>query len=182
MKCVDLSKFSNKFYKPAGSIKKGLWWMASVLLFKSPLPCLYGFKKMLLMIFGAKIGKRFVIKPNVKIKYPWFLEAGDDVWIGEGVWIDNLTMVRIGNNVCISQGVYVMTGSHDYKKETFDLVLKEVSVKDGAWIGAMSVVCLGVTINECSVINAGSVVTKDTTAYTIYHGVPAIAVRKRVID
>ena len=60
----------------------------------------------ILKIFGARIyGWQIVIKPNVKIKYPWFLKIGDGSWIGEKVWIDNLCSVNIEENVCISQGV-----------------------------------------------------------------------------
>jgi acetyltransferase-like isoleucine patch superfamily enzyme len=59
------------------------------------------------------------IKPSVNIKYPWLLEVGDHVWIGEEVWIDNLAKVRIGSNVCISQGAMLLTGNHDFTKSTF---------------------------------------------------------------
>ena len=52
-----------------------------------------GFKRFLLRLFGAKIGKGVVIKPCVNIKYPWKLRIGNYVWIGENVWIDNLDTV-----------------------------------------------------------------------------------------
>ncbi len=58
-----------------------------------------GLKCSILRLFGAKIGKKVVIKPGVNVKYPWFLEIGDFSWIGEDVWIDNLGKVKIGANV-----------------------------------------------------------------------------------
>lgn len=75
-----------------------------------------GFKIWMLRKFGAKIGKGVFIKPLVNIKYPWNLDIGDYTWIGENVWIDNLTQVKIGSNVCISQGAMLLCRNHNYKK------------------------------------------------------------------
>ena len=141
------------------------------------LPFPSSFKTKLLTLFGAKVGTGVVIKPNVNIKYPWFL----DCWIDEGVWIDNLALVKIGSNVVLSQGAYLLTGSHDYKKESFDLVLGEVVLEDGVWIGAKATVCPGVTCHSHSILAVGSVATKDLDAYGIYQGNPAAMKRERVI-
>ena len=73
-----------------------------------------GIKVALLRAFGANIGKGLVIKNNVIIKSPWYLTIGDNCWLGEGCWIDNLDRVTIGSNVCISQGAMLLTGNHDY--------------------------------------------------------------------
>ena len=133
-------------------------------------------------MFSAKIGARVVIKPHVNIKYPWFLEIGEDCWIGEGVWIDNLTHVKLGCNVVLSQGAYLLTGSHDYTKESFDLILGKVVLEDGVWIGAKATVCPHVTCESHSVLAVGSVATQNLEAYTIYQGNPAVMKRKRVVS
>ena len=132
-------------------------------------------------MFGAKIGQAVVIKPDVNIKYPWFLAIGNDCWIGEGVWIDNLAQVTIGSNVVLSQGAYLLTGSHDYKKEAFDLILGKIVLEDGVWIGAKATVCPSVTCKSHSVLAVGSTATRDLEAYSIYQGNPAIKKRERVI-
>jgi putative colanic acid biosynthesis acetyltransferase WcaF len=178
---VDLSRFDNSWYRPGGSIRRLLWYYTNCIFFISPLCPVNKAKILLLKLFGAKIGKRLIIKPGVNIKYPWLLEIGDNVWIGERVWIDNLGKLKIGNNVCISQGAMLLFGNHDYKKSTFDLVVKEIVLEDGVWIGAMSVVCPGITMHSHSIAAAGSVVTKDTEAFTIYQGNPAVPVRERQI-
>ncbi|MDZ7624210.1 MAG: hypothetical protein U5J96_07185 [Ignavibacteriaceae bacterium] len=95
---------------------------------KSSLPWPNSFKIFALRFFGAKVGKGVIIKPCVNIKYPWFLEIGDNVWIGEEVWIDNLGKVKIGNNVCLSQGALLLCGNHNYKKETFDLIVGDITL------------------------------------------------------
>ena len=104
-KSVNLAKFDNSsfFRVGAGFFKRGSWFVCNGLFFKTPFH-FYGVKVFLLRLFGAQIGSNVVIKPHVNIKFPWRLTIGDNVWIGEQVWIDNLDIVNIGNNVCISQG------------------------------------------------------------------------------
>ncbi len=181
MNKTDLSKFDNSWYKPGGKVKRTLWYFLNFFFLKSFLPYPSSFKVLILKVFGAKIGKGVVIKPDVNIKYPWFLEIGDNSWIGEGVWIDNIAQVKIGSNVCVSQGSYILTGNHDYKKESFDLMVKPVVIEDGVWVGAKSVVCPGVTLKSHSILSVGSVLTADTEEYAVYKGNPAVKVRKRVI-
>ncbi len=182
MKKVDLLKFNNSWYKPGSSIKRFVWYFKNLILLKSSLPWPNAFKVFALRFFGAKVGRNVLIKPNVNIKYPWFLEIGDNVWIGEGVWVDNLGKVKIGNNVCISQGAMLLCGNHNYKKETFDLIVGDIILEDGVWVGAKSIVCPGVTMKSHSILTVGSVLTKDSEEYGIYQGNPAVLVKKRIIS
>jgi putative colanic acid biosynthesis acetyltransferase WcaF len=93
-----------------------------------------------------------------------------------------LTSVHIGNNVCLSQGAMILTGNHNYKLSTFDLVVDEIILEDGVWIGARSVVCPGVTCFSHSILSLNSVATKNMESYGIYQGNPAKKVRNRVMD
>jgi len=181
MKKVDLLKFNNSWYKPGGALKRFIWYWKNLVLFKSSLPWPNSFKIFTLKFFGAKVGKGVLIKPCVNIKYPWFLEIGNNVWIGEEVWIDNLGKVKIGNNVCLSQGAMLLCGNHNYKKETFDLIVGDITLEDGVWVGAKAAVCPGVTMKSHSILSVGSVLTKDAEAYGIYQGNPAVLVKRRVI-
>ncbi len=181
MKQVNLNHFNNSCYKQASKLKIILWYFTNMFLFKTMFPIPSSVKSKVLRVFGAKVGSGVVIKPNVNIKYPWFLTIGNDCWIGEDVWIDNLDQVSIGNNVCLSQGAYLLTGSHDYKKEAFDLMLGAIVLEDGVWIGAKSVVCPNVTCNSHSVLAVGSIATSDLDTYGIYQGNPALFKRKREI-
>ncbi len=104
------------------------------------------------------------------------------IWIGEEVWIDNLGNVKIGNNICLSQGAMLLCGNHNYKKETFDLIVGDISLEDGVWVGAKSVVSPGVTMKTHSILSIGSVLTKDAEAYGIYQGNPAVQVKHREIS
>jgi len=123
-----------------------------------------------------------MIKPNVTIKYPWFLKIGDYTWIGEQVWLDSLASITIGSNCCISQGALLLTGNHDYTKVSFDLIIGKIVLEDGVWIGAKSVVCPGVICFTHSVLAVGSVATKNLDTYSIYQGNPAIFKKKRIME
>ena len=182
MNKVNLNKYQNKEYNPASFLKRVVWYFTNIFIFKTMLPIPSSIKSKLLKLFGAKIGRNIVIKPNVNIKYPWFLEIGDNCWIGEDVWIDNLAQVTIGNNVCLSQGSYLLTGSHNYKKEAFDLILGEIVLEDGVWIGAKAIVCPNVICKIHSVLAVGSIATKNLEAYGVYQGNPAVFKRKRIIN
>jgi putative colanic acid biosynthesis acetyltransferase WcaF len=179
---LKLVSFNNEGYDPGPAFKRVAWHYLNAFFFKSGLFPIYWLKRFLLRLFGANIGKGVLIKPNVNIKYPWFLEIGDHTWIGENVWIDNLSWIKIGANVCISQGAYLLTGNHNYKISSFDLIIKEIIIEDGVWIGAKSTVCPGVICKTHSVLAVGSVATKNLEAYTVYQGNPAISVKERVIN
>ena len=179
---VDLSKFNNDWYSPGASLlKRGIWFILNVFFFINPLNPISSFKIGLLRIFGSKVGKGVVIKPNVNIKYPWNLVIGNNVWLGEGVCIDNLAPVFIYDNCCISQKALLLTGSHNYKNTAFDLIAKKITLEEGVWIGAKSIVCPGVTCKSHSILTVGSVATRDLEAYTIYQGIPAEKKRERII-
>jgi putative colanic acid biosynthesis acetyltransferase WcaF len=177
---VDLASFSNDEYDPGGgALGRVIWYFTSLLLFESGWLPLRGIKGPLLRLFGARIGRGVVIKPNVRIKYPWRLSIGDHCWIGQGVWFDNLANIEIGSHVCVSQGSYFCTGSHDYRRRSFDLVVERISLGNGAWIGARSLVFGGVTIGANALVAGGSVVTKDVPAAVIVGGNPAQPIRDR---
>ena len=177
---TDLSKFDNSWYKPGRSfLKRTFWYFTNVLFFLNPWCPVSSLKVFLLRLYGAKIGKGVIIKPAVNIKYPWRLKIGNNTWIGEKVWIDNLANVEIGDNASISQGAMLLCGNHNYKKPTFDLIIGDIKLEDGVWIGAKSIVTPGVTCKSHSILAVNSVASMNLDAYTIYQGNPAVEIRKR---
>ncbi|MEO8148879.1 MAG: WcaF family extracellular polysaccharide biosynthesis acetyltransferase [Bacteroidia bacterium] len=180
---VDLSKYNNSWYDTGGSkFKVALWFIVKGIVFLNPLFPFVGFKVSVLRMFGAKVGRGVIIKPSVNIKYPWSLEIGNHVWIGEMVWIENHCKVTIGNNACLSQGATIMTGNHNYKKTTFDLIIKSVTLEDGVWIGANAIVCPGVICGSHSILTVNSVANQNLEPWWIYQGNPAEKIRERVME
>lgn len=178
---TDLSKYNNRWYKPGRPAwVRAVWYVFQGVCFSSWMPG-SAWRRTLLRLFGANIGRGVVLKPRVIVKYPWNLTIGDYSWIGEKVWIDNLGKVQIGSNCCISQGALLLCGNHNYKSSVFDLMVGNIDLKNGVWIGAGSLVAPGVSVAEHSVLTAGSVLTKNTDPFGIYTGNPAVKVKQREI-
>lgn len=161
------------FDRGRSGLIEALWVVAQALLVRCFIPG-SAHRRLLLRAFGARIGRGVVIKPGVRVKFPWRLTIGDHTWIGEGVWIDNLAPVQIGRHCCISQDAYLCTGSHDWSVPSFDLVVKPIEIRDGAWIAARATVGPGVIVHDGAVLALGSVATSDLDAGGIYRGVPAL--------
>jgi len=176
---TDLSAYTNNTYNPGSKLKIGLWYVVNVLFCLNYFVPFSSVRVVILRSFGARIGKGVTIKPNVNIKYPWFLEIGNHVWIGENVWIDNLDDVIIESNVCISQGALLLCGNHNFKKPGFDLITGKIILKEGSWIGAKCVVGPNVIVDENAILQVGSVATKNLEANGIYRGNPAIKIGER---
>ena len=178
---TNLSQYNNSWYKPGASLMvRAIWYIINWFFFISYCP-FSSLKIFLLRLFGAKIGKGVVIKPRVNIKYPWRLTIGNYCWIGEGVWIDNLEDVSIADNCCISQGAFLLCGNHNYKKQTFDLIVERITLEEGVWIGAKAIVCGGVIARSHAVLTAGSVATGILDDYSVYQGNPAAKIKGREI-
>lgn len=134
----------------------------------------------LLKVFGAKIGNHCTLKPGLRVKFPWNLVVGNSCWLGEDVWLDNLTSITIGDRVCLSQGSYFCTGNHDYKSVGFDLKLGPIEIQSDSWVAARVVVAPGTVIGIGSIISLGSVVSGQVLPGSIMRGNPALTVGQRL--
>jgi putative colanic acid biosynthesis acetyltransferase WcaF len=179
----NLACYDNSWYSPGRNLLiRSLWFFLGLPTLRSSVVPSSALRRGLLRVFGAHIGKNVVVKPGVVVKYPWLLSVGENSWIGESVWIDNVAQVDIGPNVCISQGAYLCTGNHNWSDPAFGLVLGPIDVQQGAWVGARSIICPAVQVGERAVICAGSVVTKSVPADEVHAGNPASFVRLRQLQ
>jgi putative colanic acid biosynthesis acetyltransferase WcaF len=173
---------ASHFDRGAPRWKEALWVVTRCLFFQTPVPFPTVWKCLLLKLFGGKIGSNVVIRASIFISFPWRLVIGDDVWIGDGVWILSLAPVIIESNVCVSQKSFLCTGSHDYRKESFELITRPIHIKEGSWIAASTFVGPGVQIGPNSVVAAGSVVTKSVGRGELVRGNPAQFVKRVIPD
>lgn len=160
-------------------LTEALWVVVEALLVSNSMQPSSRIRRSALSLFGAKIGKGVILRPRLRVKYPWNLSVGARSWIGEGVWIHNQAEVIIGNDVVISQETFITTGSHDLAD--MRLVVTPVVVEDGAWLTCRCVVLRGVTVGRDSVVTPASVVSRDLPAGGIYTGNPAVLVRPRQV-
>lgn len=179
---VQLGQYDNSWYSPGRSFAWSVAWLFIGLpLFRASWLPVSKVRVALLRLFGASVGTGVVIRSGVSVKYPWHLQIGNDCWIGERAWIDNLTTVRIGNDVCLSQECYLCTGNHDWSDPLFGLIVKSVELRNGSWAGARSVLLPGVVLGDGAIAGAGSVVTRPIPDYEVHTGNPAVFVRTRHI-
>jgi len=179
---VDLSRFNNRWYNPGRSlIVRSLWFFLALPVLRSSWIPLSALRVCLLRAFGASVGTGAVVKPGVRVKHPWMLTVGENAWLGEDCWIDNLAPVVIGNSACLSQGCYICTGNHDWSDPAFGLIVKPVEIGAGAWVGARAFLAPGVILEDGAVATAGSVVTKRIPAWEVHAGNPASFLRRRTL-
>lgn len=180
---MNLDHYSVGNYTPGASLLKQLLWyfFGNVIVRAYWLP-FSEVKVLILRWFGARVGKKARIKPGVCIKFPWRLTIGDYVWIGENTWIDNVASVTIESHVCISQGVYICTGNHDWSDPDFKLVTKEIYIQESSWIAAKAVIGPGVTVGKGAILGLGSVTGRSLEPMTIYAGNPAQPLKQRILS
>ncbi len=177
---LDLFRLPSHFRGRSAAIVQ-LWWLVQSTLFAWSPQFLYGWRRFLLRLFGAKIGKKVLIRPSARITYPWKLSVGDYSWIGDNVELYTLGEIEIGAHVVISQRSYLCTGSHDFTKISFDIYARPIVVHDQVWIASDVFVMPGVSIGLGCVVGGRSTVFQDLPAGKICFGNPATPVKDRTI-
>jgi putative colanic acid biosynthesis acetyltransferase WcaF len=178
-KVIDLSLAGKGNYVARrGVLTEIVWFVIEALVINNKLMPLSAVRVWLLRRFGARIGSGCRMPHPIRVKAPWNLEVGDKCWFGVNAWVYNQALVRIGSNVCISQDVFLTTGSHDLETN-MDLRVAPIVIEDGVWITSKCVVQMGVTIGRSTVVTPLSVVHRSLDAEGVYGGNPVRFIRKR---
>ncbi len=156
-----------------------LWWLVQAVLFHPSPQVLYGWRRFLLRLFGARVGEQVLVRPSATITFPWKVSIGDYSWIGDDVVLYSLGEIVIGAHAVISQRSYLCGAGHDTTKLTFDMLPGAIGVEDQAWIAADVFIAPGVTVGRGCVVGARSTVFHDLPAGMVCYGNPAVAVRPR---
>jgi len=162
-----LADFTGRGYEKGRAIYLQIMWMIVSRSITMRWWCPNSIRLFILRLFGAKIGCGTKIRHDVKIHWPWKLEIGHDSWIGEGAWILNLEKVTVGSNTCISQEVFLCTGSHDRRSRTFEFDNGPISVGDSVWIAARATVLRGVIISDGVTVGAAALVARNISKSTV---------------
>ncbi|MGK7919910.1 MAG: hormogonium polysaccharide biosynthesis acetyltransferase HpsU [Trichodesmium sp.] len=170
---VDLRKYDQSWYdrgKPGWFVL--LWWFVQAITFPLTPQPLYGLRRLILNLFGAKIGQGVLIRPTARFTYPWKIAIADYSWIGDDVVLYSLDRIEIGKYCVISQKSYLCTGSHNIEDPTFGLQTAGITIGDGAWVATDCFVGPGVNIGANAVIGARSSVFKDMPPGQVCLGTP----------
>ena len=135
-------------------------------------------KRFFAMYFpNAKVRRRFWIETNVELGEGSYLNP--NVTVADDYMSDEV-LLRIGKNCSIAPGViFAPISTHNNSKRLRELgVLNDlegrraITIGDDVWIGANATILSGVTIGECSVIGANSLVNTDIPPFSLAYGVP----------
>lgn len=156
-----------------------LWWTVQATLFRGSPQFAYRYRAALLRLFGAKVGKKVVIRPSATITYPWKVEIGDYAWIGDDTVLYSLGDISIGAHAVVSQRSYLCAGDHDYRAPDFKIRGQQITIGEQCWLAADTFVAPGVSIGAGSVIGARSSVFSDLPANMVCIGSPCRPVKTR---
>jgi putative colanic acid biosynthesis acetyltransferase WcaF len=158
-----------------------LWVLALPFFSLSPRP-LWGWRRFLLRLFGARIGKYVHVYPSVRVAIPWNLSVGEFSAIGDHAVIYSLGPISIGNRTTISQGAHLCAGTHDYRNPSMPLLKMPIIIGDDIWICADAFVGPGVTVGDGAVVGARAVAVRDIPPWTVAVGNPAQVIGVRRLD
>jgi putative colanic acid biosynthesis acetyltransferase WcaF len=156
-----------------------LWAIAWGALFRPSPRIFFGWRRLLLRIFGASLGRKTTISNSVRIWAPWNLRVGDFSSIGNYVDCYCVAPIAIGANCVVSQYTYLCAATHDYKTPRFELRTAPIFIEDGVWIAADVFIGPGVTIGKSAVVGARSSVFSDVAPWTVVAGNPACKIKQR---
>lgn len=176
---ISLAKNQNK---NPHKIKRLIWEVVWLMFISwTPRWMLNGWRRWLLIRFGATIGRGLVFRGSAEVWQPWKLKIGKDSWIDANVKLYSVDVISIGHDAVVSEGAFVCTASHDVTSETFNLKTAPIEIGNCAWVCSRAIVLPGVRIGDGAVVAAGAVVTKDVAPWTIVGGNPARVIGRRVV-
>ena len=169
-------------YARSEYVRRLAWNCVQGSLFRIPLPRAYAWRRRLLKLFGAKLGKAAAVGSTTRIMHPWLLTMGDWSNIAGGAIIYNLGPVTIGGHSVISQDAYLCAGTHDYTQPTLPLLREPITIGSGVWIAAGAFIGPGVTVGDNSVVGARTVAMSDVPSGVVVAGNPARVVKQRIMQ
>jgi putative colanic acid biosynthesis acetyltransferase WcaF len=179
----DLSRFQfpdGVRGRPAWFVQ--LWWICEALFVRSTPQVLFPWRRLALRLFGAKVGRKVLIRPGVRVTFPWKLKLGDYCWIGDNATLYNIENISIGEHSVVSQEAYLCTGTHNYRDTSFPLVSSPIAIESECWIAARAFIGPGVIVGHGAIVGACSVVLSNIESAAIVAGVPARKIGIRVSD
>jgi len=155
-----------------------LWALAHPLFAFSPRPFWF-WRRVLLRMFGADVGRGAHIYPSVRIAIPWNLTLHDECAVGDGAILYALGPIEIGRQATVSQYAHLCAGTHDHTRPDMALVRASITIGECAWVCADAFVGPHVRVGARTIVGARAVVTKPVPPDVIVAGNPARIIKPR---
>jgi putative colanic acid biosynthesis acetyltransferase WcaF len=176
---LPANRAARKYSWPV-QLRRVLWIFGEYALRLSPRPC-FGWRRGVLRLFGAKVGRAVNVYSSTRIYMPWNVEIGDWAAIGEDAFIYCLGKVYIGAGASVAYRAHICAGTHDFSDPALPLLKPTVIIEDHAWIGTDAFIGPGVTVCRGAIVGARAVVVKDVPPMQIVAGNPARQIGMRRI-
>lgn len=176
---IERNRSARKYTKREMALRV-LWIPGQYLLRLSPRPA-FGWRRMVLRMFGARIGQGVHVHNSTRVTMPWNLTVGDWAAIGEDALIYNLGPVTIGERATVSHRAHLCAGTHDYRRADLPLLKPPIEIGAQSWVCADALVGPGVVVGEGAVVGAGAVAMRDVAGWTVVAGNPATEVKSRTL-
>lgn len=177
--CTDENPYHRASFSRRNRMARLLWQLVYALLYRpSPRP-LHGWRSTLLRLFGAKLANGCHFYPGGKVWAPWNLVCEDCCTLADGAEIYNPSLIYLESHCIISQEAYICGATHDYNDPEFPMISYPMRLGAYSWICARASVAPGVKVGSGAVLGLGSVATQDLAPWTVYSGVPAVAIKLR---
>ncbi len=155
-------------------------WMATWLLLASwTPPALHPWRRLLLRLFGARMGARSDVRGSARVWYPPHLRMERNTLIAERANCYNMAMITLREGALVSQGACLCAGNHDIDDADFQLIARPITLGALCWVATEAFVAPGVAIGEGAVLGARAVALTSLEPWTLYVGNPAQAKRAR---
>jgi len=159
-------------------LRRLIWGITWVCLASWSQP-FHGWRRSLLRLFGARVGKGVYIAPSARIWDPKNLVLDDFAAVADGADLYTMAVIHIGTYAIVSKRAHLCAGTHDIASPAFTLTAAPITIEPYAWVAAEAFVGPNVTVREGAVLGARGVTVKDLAAWTVYAGNPAREIRKR---
>lgn len=136
------------------------------------------------------MGKNTYLQGPIQFDYGIYTTFGENCYANFNLVVLDCGYVNIGKNVFFGPNCTLVTPIHPFLAEERALKFKEdktaydleyakpITIEDNCWLASGVTVCGGVTIGKCSVIGAGSIVTKDIPPGVFAAGNPCRVIRE----
>jgi putative colanic acid biosynthesis acetyltransferase WcaF len=168
-------------FGPGHRMLRGLWGIVWLLAFRPTPRPFHAWRRFLLRLFGARVGRDAKVYQSARIWAPWNLTLADSAVIGPDVDCYCVAPITVGEQSTVSQYCYLCTATHDFEDPDFSLVPQPIILKDQVWLCADVFVGPGVTIEQGAVVGARSSVFTNLPAWKVCLGSPAKPHRDRII-
>jgi len=160
-------------------LARALWHVVWLFLYRPTPVLLHGWRRLLLRIFGARIGDGAHPYPSARIWAPWNLVMGEHSCLSHQVDCYCVDKVVLGAHATVSQYSFLCTATHDYTRPGMPLMTAPIVIGDHAWVTADVFIGPGVTIGEGVVVGARSTVTRDVAPWNVVAGNPVKNIGRR---